>query len=108
LASTSYCAMPAHNGLTCSWENLVLLRKLSEDESAASTNIIFLYQCKLCHGLYKYIYASRFQTRNFDAEEGWDVYDDHYYKVGERSGAGSVQFPLREARIYGYQGDDIP
>jgi hypothetical protein len=42
--------------------------------------------------------------RNFDAEEGWFIYSDHYFKVGEKNGADRVEFPLKEARIYGYKG----
>lgn len=102
MASKTYCGEPANQGLTCLQKNLTLLRKLSEDQGSTYTNIIFLYQCRVCQGLYKYIYASTYQTRNFDAEEGWTIYNDYYFKVGEANGAGSVQFPLTEARIYGY------
>ena len=106
MASRAYCAIKSDRGLTCSQDNIVLIRKLSEDEGPTASHIIFLYQCKVCQGLYKYIYASSYQTRNFDADEGWYVYSDHYFKVGERNGAGSVQFPLEEARIYGYQDEN--
>ena len=104
--STVYCHNQMDQGLTCLRQNLVLLRRLSEDEGPTSTNIVLLYQCQECKGLYKYIYASSFQVRNFDADEGWQVYTDAYFKVGERNGAGTVMFPVEEARIYGYHGDD--
>ena len=103
MAPQAYCSMPLDEGLTCLRENLVLLRKLSEDKGPAQTNIIFLYQCRVCQGLYKYIYTSSYQSRNYNADEGWYVYTDHYFKVGERNEAGSVRFPMREARIYGYR-----
>jgi len=102
----TYCNEQADQGLTCAKENLVLVRRLSEDLSPTREHIESLYQCKVCQGLYKYIYASSYQTRNLDSEEGWYVYEDYYYKVGERNAAGNLQFPLKEARIYGYQGED--
>ncbi len=106
MIANSYCDNPNWQGLTCLRDNLVLLRKLSEDEAQTATNIILLYQCKVCLGLYKYIYTSSCQTRNFDADEGWQIYSDAYFKVGEKNGAGSVMFPFEEAHIYGYPGTD--
>jgi hypothetical protein len=100
----TYCTERADQGLTCARENLVLIRRLSEDISPIWENVVTLYQCKVCRGFYKYIYSRGYQTRNFDNEEGWFTYSDRYFKVGERNGAGSLQFPLEEARIYGYRG----
>jgi hypothetical protein len=105
--SKSYCNEPLNQGLTCLRDNLVLLRRLSEDEGPASTNIVLLYQCKSCKGLYKYIYSSSYQARSFDAEEGWVVYCDTYFKAGGRNNAGSLMFPLEEAHIYGFQDDEL-
>ena len=102
----AYCNDIPYQGLTCAKDTLVLVRKLSEDISPTWENIVSLYQCKVCQGLYKYICSSGYQTRNFDNEEGWNVYSDHFYKVGESNAAGSIQFPVREARIYGYRGPD--
>ena len=98
-----YCNVQADRGLTCASDSLVLIRRLAEDQSQERENIQLLYRCKVCRGLYKYIYTSSYQTRNFDNEEGWDIYEDHYYKVGERNAAGSLRFPVREARNYGYR-----
>jgi hypothetical protein len=103
-ASGTYCTLPSDRGLTCLQDDLILLERLSEDNGLTYTNIIFLYRCKACRGFYKYIYSSSYQMRNFDAEEGWFIYSDHCFKVGEKNGAGRVEFPLKEARIYGYKG----
>ena len=105
MPTNTYCTGMPNQGVTCLRENLVLLRRLSEDDGPTYQNIVTLYQCQVCQGLYKCIYSSGYQTRNFDAEEGWTVYSDAYFKVGERNGAGVVQFPLQEARIYGYKED---
>jgi hypothetical protein len=102
MAPGAYCAERLDQGLTCLRENLVLLRRLSEDEGSSYTHVVRLYQCKVCQGLYKYIYATSYQPRNLDADAGWTVYSDAYFKVAERNAAGVVQFPLAEARIYGY------
>ena len=96
-----YCALPADHGLTCLRDSLIRLRRLANDRGDQYTHIETLYQCPVCGGLYKYVYHSLYETRNFDAEAGWAVNEDHYYKVGESNGI-AVRFPMGEARLYGY------
>ena len=46
----AYCNDTPYQGLPCAKDNLVLIRKLSEEFSTTWENIVSLYQCKVCQG----------------------------------------------------------
>ena len=101
-----YCQLTPQRGLSCAEKDLQLLHRLTEDLRSDSRQIVRAYRCRVCGGLYKYIYASHQHNRNFDDEAGLVVYDDHYYKVGERDALGRIKFSLLEARTYANTGPD--
>ncbi len=101
---TRYCTGPDVRGLTCKPEGLVLVRRLSEDVGDAYVRRERVYRCSTCGGYYKHVYAERLETRNFDAEGGWQVYDDVYLKVGDAP-SPTARFTPAEARLYGDRED---
>lgn len=102
-----YCAQPDDRGLTCLPEGLVLVRRLAEDIGADYVRRERVYRCPTCGGYYKYLYAERQETRNFDAEGGRQVLEDVYLKVGDAP-TRSTRFTAAEARLYGYREEPGP
>ncbi len=99
-----YCTRPSDRGLTCNQADLVLERRLSEDIGDTHVHRQRVYRCSTCGGFYKHFFDERLETRNFDAEGGWQVYADLYLKVGDEPN-GTLRFPLAEARLYGFRED---
>ncbi len=99
-----YCTEPGERGLTCKPEDLVLERRLSDDVGDVSVRRERIYRCSTCGGFYKYLYSALLETRNFDAEGGWQVYQDLYLKVGDAA-SPTTRFTRAEARLYGDRED---
>lgn len=103
-----YCAGPDVQGLTCDRANLELLARLNEDKDKDSVYREFLYRCRACGGLYKYVYAERYATRNMDSDEGWETLADEYVKVDYPRLREDSPLSVEEALRLGYLGDDRP
>jgi hypothetical protein len=99
MLSNSYCDDRSYRGLTCAEGNLEIIRKLKDYSDSRSEERELIYRCKACQGLYKYIYSARYETRNFDCEEGWYGVCDRYFKVGE-IWVSDAPFTIEEARNY--------
>lgn len=104
---STYCNVESEKGLSCAKDNLILLHRLSEDFQDNYISIERAYKCKRCDGIYKYVYHKTYEARNFDAEAGWTISGDHYYKVGEKDRNGIIAFSVNEAQSYGYKGTKL-
>jgi hypothetical protein len=101
-----YCNEPNRKGLTCQEENLLLIRWLKDEETSTSISVVKIFLCKMCHGLYKYEYSSRYESHKFDDEGGWYNYLNRYFKVEEEY-VQSVPLSFEEALQYGYNGQPV-
>lgn len=102
----AYCDNSARNGLTCFESDLEFIAIAKDYKSETSITKEVIYQCRKCQGFYKHCYSSVYETRNFDCEEGWWTPVDRYFKVEEIYG-NNPALPLKEARKYGYKGEDF-
>jgi hypothetical protein len=97
----------------CADENLEVVKVLDErfDGDGTLEHKDTIRRCRVCGGFYKQQYRAIYNhSWVFDAEEGWEI-TDNYFRIEEPcwkafNSTLAVPLTIREAREYGYTGED--